>query len=129
VVDDRAERAFVPRAQEVRVARRDVGAVDVRVTHEAENLRFDGFQSAGSNPRAMEPARHMQQVEMRALGRRGQSIHHVATVKRRDIEGFAVERDEKRRVLDASGHMPEQRHLLRRRPEQKLLDDERTVVE
>src|SRR5258707_13827549 len=113
----------------MRIARRDVRAVDIRIAHESQDCGLDGFQRTGTDTTLVEPPRNVEQIQMRAVAGLRKTIHDVPTVECRNVEGFPVERDEERRFLDAPRDVSEQRLLLGWRSQKQLLDDDRSVLE
>ena len=130
VLDDAEQPARVARPQEVQVAGAHVSRRDVVDALEAEDVALEGDQPARARAAArallVHAPRDVQEVEVRRLGRRRHAGHDEARAQERHVEALAVERHQHRRRGDPRAHALEHRSLLAERPDQELLEDERS---
>ncbi len=129
VMDDRQNRLSVARAQEVPVARRNVDASDVtRSTVEAEDFLFEGTKVRPRQAPLVNATRHVQEVQVRTRRHGRHSVHDAAALQERQIEGFAVERDEQGGALHELGEPRQERAFLAGFFEQELLEHEGAIL-
>ncbi len=93
VAEDGLQRRGAPEAQVVEVKRGNQPAGYVVLALEAEERRLEMGQAAGGQAPSVQPARRIEQVEVRQLGGRPQAVEGKARLQERQVETAAVEGD------------------------------------
>jgi hypothetical protein len=106
VLDDAKEPPRIARSQEMQIESADVGRSHVVRALEAQDTALErGQPTPVPEARPVHAPGNVQEVEVRGLFHRGQTRHHQPCPKKRHVEAFSVERNEKRSSLHALPHV------------------------
>src|SRR5215813_5347848 len=103
-MENRHELESLMRAQVLKIDVRNHFAREIAVALDAEDLIFEIDQAAAIETQLPEPARAVEQVEMRQSGEGGaQAGHAVTGLEKRQVVGFAVIGDQRVELRQALG--------------------------
>jgi hypothetical protein len=124
VVDHGDQGRIVSGAQEMCVARTDLASRDVRCAFETEDLRLHAAKVQLVDPVPVDPARDVDEIEMRQDRKRGTAREHEPRRDQRQVERLAIVGHQHRRIGDAPGESIEHGRFLAELTQEELLDDE-----